>query len=139
MLHANTSLSQISEFGSFCVVISANPSDLFTCFSSLLLAGMLSSSLCVSPFSHSESSSKCISSDVLSLACPHHSIIIYRPFNDRRKSRKQKENEWEHCKLSPSLHLQKILLTSIALQDKVGQHLLCRAPQTLLVPNKYWQ
>lgn len=29
-------------------------------------------------------------SELLSLACPHHSIIIYRPFNDTRKSRTQK-------------------------------------------------
>jgi len=40
-------------------------------------------------------------------------------------------------KLSLSLHLQKSLSTFVALQDKVGQPLPGREPQTLLVPDKY--
>lgn len=134
MLHLNASPSQISVFGSFCVVISANPSALFTFLHSCWL--LLSPRMWLSLFAHSSSSSKHILSESLSLACPHRSSIIYRPFNDRRKSGKQNQTQQERFKLLLSLHLQKSLLTSVALQDKVGQCLSCRAPQTLLVPNK---
>lgn len=133
MLHANTSPSQMSTFGSFRVVVIANPIALFTFLNSWWL---LSSRVWVPLFSHSNSSSKHILSESLSLACPHHSGIIYRPFNDKRKSGKQNQTQQEHFKLLVSLHLQKSLLTSVVLQDKVGQCLSCRAPQTLLVPNK---
>lgn len=135
MLHPNPSSSQISVFGSFRVVNSANPIALFSFLHSWSL--LLSPSTWVPLSSHSNSSSKHILSELLSLAYPHHSSIIYRPFNDKRRSGKKNQTQHECCKSSLSSHLQKRLLTSVVLQDKVGQCLSCRAPQTLLVPNKY--
>lgn len=86
----NASSQLFTSSGSSCVVISASLSTLFSC--SLCSYWLLCylPDLWVSLFSHPNSSSKCISSEPLSLPCPHHSITIYRPSNDRRKSRKQK-------------------------------------------------
>lgn len=132
MFHSNTSPSQISVFGYFCVVIIANSFALFTFLHSWWL---LSPSMWV-PLFLIQIFPQSTFHQLLSLAFPHHFGFIYRPFNDKRKSGKQTQTQQEHCKLSFSLHLQKSLLTSVLLQDKVGQCLSCRAPQTLLVLNK---
>lgn len=106
MLHPNTTSSQISVFGSVGVVISANPIALLTFLHS---SWLLSPSMWVPLSSLSNSSPKHILSELLSLACPQRSSIIYRPFNDKRKSGKQNQTQHEHCKSSLSLHLQKSL------------------------------